>query len=456
MRAIVEEILTGKLQTLDLEIFNLKLARVLSGPTVITGEFPVDLDTIKQLDLTPYRHMIHIDVNGYIVASCILKPGQFTADGTWKFEAEGFSSYPNGLPYMGEYEGVQVDPLDMVRKLWAHVQSFPNGNLGVIVDKTSSKVRIGNPPKDVNFETNSGDTVEFESGPYKLNWWDGIDCGKEIIDLAKQTPFDYEEVSRWVSGNRIEKGIKIGYPRLGKRRDDLRFRDDENIMSAVTVEQGDNAYATDTLILGAGEGRRRIKGTATTPVSQTKRIRRVLIADDKSIRSYRRADNFAKGELKRANQPFTFSQIVVNADHQNAIFGSYNVGDDILVHINAPWVGEVEVWHRILGYQFDVVRGAVTLSLERSDAFTFGYGEDVTDDVDPGDTSGVPGKGGEGTTGLPNYGEPAPASPAPSIVQPDTLPMQELQKTPNLWAQADLSSQPNTERLEFISDFYTG
>src|SRR5699024_11949333 len=55
------------------------------------------------------------------------------------------------LPISSEYKGVQVDPLSLVRRIWSHLQSQPDGDLGLKVDSTTSPVRIGTKSEDVEF-----------------------------------------------------------------------------------------------------------------------------------------------------------------------------------------------------------------------------------------------------------------------------------------------------------------
>ncbi|WFR66646.1 hypothetical protein P9139_18150 [Curtobacterium flaccumfaciens] len=60
----------------------------------------------------------------------------------WSVEASSFASYPHRIPFLAEYRGVQVDPADIMRALWAHVQSYPDGNLGVVVTGTTG-LKVG-------------------------------------------------------------------------------------------------------------------------------------------------------------------------------------------------------------------------------------------------------------------------------------------------------------------------
>lgn len=58
-------------------------------------------------------------------------------------------------------------------------------------------------------------------------------------------------------------------------------------------------------------------------------------------------------------------------DHPNAPLGAWQVGDDVLVRAELPWLGEVEMWVRITAWS---LTSETTASLEvtRSDHFRYG------------------------------------------------------------------------------------
>ncbi|WIE54234.1 hypothetical protein [Curtobacterium sp. MCBD17_003] len=51
-------------------------------------------------------------------------------------------TYPHGIPFLDAWQLAQIDPAEIVRRLWAHVQSFPDGDLGITVTG-STPLRIG-------------------------------------------------------------------------------------------------------------------------------------------------------------------------------------------------------------------------------------------------------------------------------------------------------------------------
>jgi hypothetical protein len=58
-------------------------------------------------------------------------------------ELASMATYPHGTPWEGPaFYGAKVDPANLVRMLWEHVQSFPDSDLGVTV-VGSTPVRIG-------------------------------------------------------------------------------------------------------------------------------------------------------------------------------------------------------------------------------------------------------------------------------------------------------------------------
>src|SRR5690606_17382716 len=102
--------------------------------------------------------------------------------------------------------------------------------------------------------------------PYELNWWDAPDMGREIDALAVSTPFDWVEEHRWdpnVPGG-VAHEFRIGYPRLGRRRQDLAFVLGENVIDLDEPERDGEYYANAVIGIGAGEGKgsvRRETGT---------------------------------------------------------------------------------------------------------------------------------------------------------------------------------------------------
>src|SRR5690606_24229540 len=237
---------------------------------------------------------------------------------------------------------------DAVRHLWSHVQGYPDGNLGVTVTG-STPARLG--------------TAEE---PYELAWFDSPDCGKEIDDLAKETPFDYVEEHRW-SGEEIRHEVKIGAPRLGRRRTDLAFIQGDNVVSLVSPDRDGGLYANEVVGIGAGEGAGSLRRTDAV---RDGRLRRPFVYTAKDVRSADRLDSLIRRERLRRSDLLEISSVDVR-EHPNAPIASWSLGDDVRIDASLPWLGDVSLWCRITGWTLRSDHTA-TLQLARSDSFTYG------------------------------------------------------------------------------------
>lgn len=365
-RVIAQSILTKEFLHWELPVSNIQISYALSGPGTITGEFSNEVLDLRDVGLEPYGTWIHIEENGFIRASGILMPTALDQNEKLSLEAVGVSSYPAGIPYTANFSAIGVDPADVVRHIWAHLQSFPDGNLGVVVNGSTNRV-VGEPipPADEN------GTVPTNVGPYKLDWWEAPDCGTEIGNLAQETPFDFVERSEWnADKTEVKHYIDIGYPRIGARRYDLRFAQDENLLTAIGPEEVEGFYASTVILMGKGEGSSIIRGYAGRPSS--KRIRRVAILDDATVDNVTRANALCGVELDRRQAVLGINEVEIDARHPNAPLGSFVVGDEVQLWAYVPWIGEIKQWQRITGYTYSPETDSIRVEMQPSEAFTFG------------------------------------------------------------------------------------
>ena len=324
----------------------------LSGPAVISGKLAPELVELRDAGLTDWGAWIHYEDGGVIRASGLITPA--TLDGeTLTLECEGASTYPHGIPYLGSYSVLQTDAADIVREMWRHIQSYPDGDLGVTVTGFTG-VLLGQAKTDENPDL----------GPYELQWWNDTDCGDEITKLATETPFDFIERDQWNTAHTaVEHYIDIA-PRIGRRRDDLRFAEDENILQAVTVAQNTD-YANTIIGSGSGEGSAKIHQTFSTTTPG--KLRRCYVLTNTTVTAQTRMLSLIQAELPRHQYPVVVAQIVVDAHHDNAPLGAYQCGDDILVQATVPYLGDIRLWHRITGFEVTPDADTVTIDLTRID-----------------------------------------------------------------------------------------
>lgn len=343
-RIWAQDALTREFLESEVPLINVEVTHTLNGPGEISGTFDPEIPRVTLPTFDAWRTLLHVQQgSSQITQSGIVTPYSFS-DVALDVVASGTSSYPHGLPFRGDYVQTDIDPLDVVRFLWSSLQGHANGNLGVTLDPTTSSARIGTADE-----------------PYTLSWWDAPDIGREIDSLADETPFDYAESSSWNADQTdVDLHLRLGYPRLGTRRDSLRFAAHENIIEAVPAGDLGDLYASDVLVLGAGEGRDRIQGWTE---ALGERLRRVAVIEDTSITSRRRAQQRARNELNRRQTLAAFSEITVDLTHPNSRLGSFQVGDDIPVTGEFPWIGTHTIYHRITQFTYALDSDRATLSL---------------------------------------------------------------------------------------------
>lgn len=358
----------------DLPLEDVTVEDVLSGDQSLNAKIEPVYTKLLGPDGEPllreWSTAIYAENDGDIRGGGILVDSGF--DGPqWSMECVGFTGYLRDLPYTGSgYKGIKVDPIDVMRTIWDHAQGHPGGNIGITLDSTDTggKVTIGTELKQVEFDTQSG-PVSFEAGPYKLNWYSNHDLAGDIDDLAAETPFDYHERHFWDADGDLRHHIDIGYPRIGRRREDLRFIHGVNIWTPVEISRAGDLYASGTLVLGAGEGAAMVHALRESVTRPGGRLRRVAVVADDTIKSKKKAVTRADQENQWRRRLDDFDSIIVQ-DHPHAPLGAAKVGDEIRVEGQGDWV-DVDMWVRILAISFQPANGNVAeYTIARTDKLT--------------------------------------------------------------------------------------
>lgn len=334
----------------DVPLSGASLTWTLSGADALSATITPEVARLKGVYglpiLDPWSTAIFAELDGQIRHGSIIDTPLAAGDHSLAAEAVGFSGYPTGQPYTANRSRVRTDPLVEARHIWDHLQAQPGGNLGVVLDPTTSPIRIGEPARDVEFTTGAGEQVEFEAGPYTLAWWKTADLGAEFEKLATFTPFDFRTEHTWNADRTdIDHRIRLGYPKLGRRRPDLRLQIGENVVEVPGVEILSEDYASEVLMLGAGEGRDMIRATAT---KATGRLRRAATATDKSLRGRGAAQRAAEAEVDARTGRRTVRDLVLSASHPHAPLGSFELGDELQLRGSAGWGGELSKWVRVV------------------------------------------------------------------------------------------------------------
>jgi hypothetical protein len=407
-------ILTGEWLHRDLPLRDVQLTDTLSGPGAITATLSPDVATLKTADGSPildeWSTLIVAEADGKVRTAGILANSTLVGP-SFSLDCVGFAAYPTGqiledtLTFTGNASlsagGHGVDPLAVVRALWANLQSKPDANLGVAVDSTTSNFSLGTftnvqaaqkstavpagstNPKEVGADVAinrlwgptdklptvaQGKTLTWN---YTLNWWDNVDIGATIDGLVKQTPFDYREDAEWSTSAReaVTLRLRLGAPRIGTRRSDLRFVEGENASEVITITRSGDAYANYVYALGSGEGQAQIRSTAS---KRDGRLRRMAQLTDGSRTTADSLKAAATQQLNLSNKLVNITGFTVK-DHPNARMGSFEVGDDVLVQTHVGWQ-PTALWVRITAATVTPATGDVAITCSRSDRFNYSPG----------------------------------------------------------------------------------
>lgn len=237
--------------------------------------------------------------------------------------------------------------------------SPPSGTVRAAIPSTVGEPGTAEAPATTPGEAQP--TYEYDA--YKLAWYKDHNLDDTIAQLAAETPFDWLMTHSW-NGEDLRHHIRVGYPRLGRRRTDLRFVIGENISTLPSVERDGTEYANEVLVLGAGEGSAQVVGRAFR--RDDNKVRKVAVVSVPWIQHDFTANEYARLELQKRTQVDDITEIVLR-DHQHAPMGSVDLGDEILIEGETGWT-DLEVWCRVIGRRISPTSGdAMALTVIRSD-----------------------------------------------------------------------------------------
>lgn len=504
-RYLAQNIMTGEWLHTDLPLSGVTITWQLSGPGSLDATIvPQHAAMLAKgaLSLDEWSTAIYPEKDGVIRGGFLLVDSDVTGQ-SWKLTGAGFATYPTGIVYNGDpYVKTNYDPLNVVRDLWDYIQTRPSGDIGMVVDSTTSTQLVGNVKDDTGqvldvpaqsktagvaleqWPSNSGDNQLWKLGTldadgyqtiqnknsglmcgvsmsskaagalviqytadgkdsqkwmlvnhgsfyeivnknsgmlmnvngastkqgaaiiqwpvsdaensewnvstpdtdgyvtianmntgvpaaYELDWWNATDIGQEIDTLAQNTPFDYWEEHAWnAARTNVTHRLRLGFPRAGARRSQLRFAEGENISDIVTNQLHGSNYANEIIALGAGSGSTMLRSYTQV---QDGRPRRTICLQDASITDQSVLDALAQNELNsRMILPEVVSCTV--RQHPNAVLGSFKEGDDILIQTFSGWA-PISAWHRITSIAVQPDDPTyITLTLIRSDRFRYASG----------------------------------------------------------------------------------
>lgn len=263
------------------------------------------------------------------------------------------------------YDGVQVDPLAIVRRIFDYVTSYAD-SIEIDVDNTRSSVRVGDEEQTSDEFTRADGTVvdSFEYGPYRLNAWSTEDLFKELEDLAAETPFEWAEETRLSRDDDTppQFRIRLGWPRLeAVNRPNHWFEIGLNVTEP--EQPDDEDFFTHVLVFGNGDGSAKKRGEAAR--KPTGRHRKYKVVTDQGLRTNGRCKALAQELADRADRESRFIETCRVMDHDAARVGTFGVGDVITVRGQTVWDPNHIQTCRIKQLDRRMSDNSVALTLER-------------------------------------------------------------------------------------------
>ncbi|MFJ4412972.1 hypothetical protein [Streptomyces sp. NPDC088925] len=357
-RYIITDALTGNVLAWDLPFSGVEFGPALSASGSLTATLSPRLAHLARLDAGNTR--LYVERDGRLLWGGIVWRAE-PEGGVLRVEASGVGSYPHRrydlhgqLNARGPY--VNADPCSVLRDVWAYCQETPDGDLAVTVESVTSKVKVGTP-----------------TDPYRVDWWDTRALGEVVDDMAAlEGGPEWTEEAVWKNGVPAD-SIRIGWPRLGRRRTDLLFESGMNISAPVPVVYDADTAGQVVVALGAGEGRNRRRAVDAVRDSRLRLESLLELPNEKAtdrLVSRARTERISRQVIGEVTE-------VELVDHPAAPFGGWQIGDDILVRVHDQWT-EYNAWSRIVGWQIrpgqDDVPERAVVQLRRSDRFTYGGG----------------------------------------------------------------------------------
>lgn len=347
----------------DLPLTGVKIVHTVSDRDQIQATISPEVSRLIGPDglpiFTPWSTAIYVERDGIIRAGGIVES---VIENHPKLDVNcvGFVGYLEDLPFADNYQGYNLDVLAVAKMIWNHVQTQEQGNLGLVIDSNSSGVKVG---KRGHPALRGRPDIKDEFGnvalaaqpalpaqpddPYVLSWYQTTNLLDEFNKLAEAGGFDYVEHHYWLDQERTQIGhtLEMKYPRIGRKRDDLRFVIGENVHAIPRLTEDGKLFASEVWTMGSGEGSAMVHAVASD--HSQGRLRRVYVNSMKDVSDSEVAATLTRNELRYHRGSVSFDEIEV-VDTQFARYGDLNPGDQIFVQVGGGWYEQVDEWVRVV------------------------------------------------------------------------------------------------------------
>ncbi|MFD7867308.1 hypothetical protein [Streptomyces sp. NPDC059783] len=352
--------LTGEILHPALPLSGVEFGSELNGPGSFTATIAPRWVRANVDALMPHVAEIYAEADGYLRWGGLVWSVE-AENAEYRIEAASWSSYLSRrydihgeLNARGPY--VNTDPCRIIRDIWAYAQEQPDGNLGVVVDATTSSAKAGTPAE-----------------PWHSYWYETPNLGDQVDDLVSEEGApQYANTCSFQANGSIRKRLILGYPRLGARRTDISFRTGVNITGAPPIRYSGDDFAN--VVIGTGSG----EGAATRYAVDPARDGGLRMESVLALPTVNGTDVLGRriaAERRRRQIMGQVEEITIR-DHPSAPLGSWQIGDDVHVAVHNNWQSWTG-WARIVAdsYTPGEDEDTATLTLQRADTFHYGSPE---------------------------------------------------------------------------------
>lgn len=331
-RILAKRLLTNEVLSYDLPVKENTPIREVNGPGGVSGTILADVALARATDGRPL-------VQQWSTALYVVEDGEILCGGPVTnlsdkgdertFIASGFTAWPNGTPFLDSYYPDDFEsPVAAYRALWSHLQSFPDGNIGMNVDDDPTYLIVGN-----------------GEAPYSIIQTEYRDVGAEMTNLLAAARIDYQETHTFTGGpdEAIRHAVRLGFPRLGaNRHSDTRFVEDENVIDVAEATYGGDDFSQDITVIGQGEGWAAIDdGMVQRRHVPDGRLRRAVVVADPSLTSSAQVVARAEDEYEARRDNAVVESFTIR-DHPNARIRDLNPGDDVILTYTSRFETQVQ------------------------------------------------------------------------------------------------------------------
>ncbi|MFD9004515.1 hypothetical protein ACFV0T_26740 [Streptomyces sp. NPDC059582] len=333
-RVLTQNALTGAWLSTALPVTELEFGPELSGPGTLSGTLSPRLAAFSTSLVDPGTTFIYVEAAGQIQWGGLVWDVRVQGN-DYQIEAASWSSYlMKRFDLDGEHGGrgpyTYADRCQVIRNIWTYAQSIADGNLGVVVDSTTSTSTIGT-PDDV----------------YHSYWYDTKSLGDQVDELVSDsaTP-EYTCSTEWNAAKTgVVKRIRLGWPRLGARRQDIEFSSGVNIVEEPEEALAGDDYAQVVIGTGTGDGSAKLRQISAV---RNGRLRLEAAVDYPQVNGNDILKQRVEYERAWRQSLGSIEQVVIR-DTPAAPFGSWQVGDDVYTRIHNAWTSYTG-WCRITGW----------------------------------------------------------------------------------------------------------